>query len=535
MNVVLLLAACSQEWQPENEALPEGAYPLQIKAVVSDNNGEGESRVAENSYGKCSVFEVGDQFCVRFIDVNKAGIYRIKDNTGAAEPVNAIYWTKTKTEMLGWYPQESTVSLADQSSGLAYVLRAEPTTFYYYKTEPYTLTFTNRLSKVRVAFYYFGVDESTNTITDVRIKSYTQCSHNEGKLASPSGTATQDYIAMHEATYNGVKYWEANLVPGTLVKTDALKYKRNGKEETRSFQNDVVLEAGKMSFLTIAFHTGSYNLLCLDDVTQETRISEKTIIYGTTSYKIRLLPGAEVVLLNATLNGQIVCDGDAKITLCGKNIVTSPTYGRAGLQLALEGYTITIDGNGQLYAEGAPYGPGIGGSEHLGTWGSVVINGGEITAIGGVYGAGIGSAEDHDSGSITINGGVITAIGNSGGAGIGSSRYGICGDILINGGVITAIGGEGGAGIGCGMGGTCGAITFAGVNGMRVNAGSSAACIGYGSGTCNVGAIKVTGSTITLDNSASGSTYFNPNPTDITGSTFYDQNGNVITPITTGG
>ena len=45
----------------------------------------------------------------------------------------------------------------------------------------------------------------------------------------------------------------------------------------------------------------------------------------------------------------------------------------------------------------------------------------------------------------------------------------------------------------------------------------------------NVGEIKVTNSSIILDNSGgTNAPYFNPSPTDTSGSTFYDKDGNVI-------
>ncbi|MGN0216883.1 MAG: hypothetical protein ACI4AJ_00195, partial [Bacteroidaceae bacterium] len=101
-----------------------------------------------------------------------------------------------------------------------------------------------------------------------------------------------------------------------------------------------------------------------------------------------------------------------------------------------------------------------------------------------------------------------------------------CGAITINGETIEATGGRFGAGIGSGDElSSCGAITITGVNNMKVTAGEGAACVGG----AEVGGIQVTNSIITLDNSALRSSYFKPSPTDITGSTFYDKDGNVIT------
>ncbi|MGM9694766.1 MAG: fimbrillin family protein, partial [Alloprevotella sp.] len=209
------------------------------------------------------------------------------------------------------------------------------------------------------------------------------------------------------------------------------------------------------------------NYINLSDLTGDTTVNADAILTGTTSYKITLAAGVTVTLHNATINrGGIVCNGDAKILLSGTNTVTSSS---PGIEVGPSGTTLTIEGAGQL----------------------------------------------------TVKGGYCAA-------GIGSNSYVTCGDIIINGGTVIVTGGECAAGIGSGWLASCGNITISGVN-LSVKAGGSAACVGKGDSATSIGVIKVTNSTVTLDKSV-GNAYFDPTPSDITGSTFRDaQTGEVIT------
>ncbi|MGM9694010.1 MAG: hypothetical protein ACI3YC_03275, partial [Alloprevotella sp.] len=242
------------------------------------------------------------------------------------------------------------------------------------------------------------------------------------------------------------------------------------------------------------------NVINLSDLTGDTTVDADAILTGTTSHKITLNSGVTVALHNATINGGIVCERNAKILLFGTNTVTCNTDECAGIQAGIYGTTLTIDGEG------------------------------ELTVKGGNRAAGIGCGEDDACGNIIINGGTVTATGGEKAAGIGSGRGGTCGNIIINGGTVTATGADLAAGIGSGCYGYCDDITINGVSGMIVKAGICAACVGTGFSAYVDGTIKVTNSTVTLDKSATGSTYFNPTPSDTTGSTFRDaQTGEEIT------
>ena len=164
--------------------------------------------------------------------------------------------------------------------------------------------------------------------------------------------------------------------------------------------------------------------------------------------KVKIAAGATVTLKDVTIDGNhaqgIECLGDATIILKGKNIVNG-TRGRPAIFVP-QNKTLTITGDGELYATGCGETPGAG--------------------IGAGYsGYGLGQC-----GNIRIEGGTIVATGGeSGAAGIGSAWGTVCGDITIVGGNVTAIGGWTAAGIGCGSNGKCGNINIGYDNGTALS------------------------------------------------------------------
>ena len=527
IGTILLLAACSPVAELNGSDERVQGSQLTIASVrVEGGVGGAESRVQENADGN-SAFEVGDIFCARFANNTKVGTFRIADVAGSCDVIDPINWVSIKSSVVGWYPKEEAIDLSDQSTRMPYVLKATSDVISY-GTET-TLTFHNRLAKVRVSFEYIGTDEATQDIKDVGIYGYKSCVNAQGDV-SVAADAQRDYIAMHKVVYNGKNYWEANLVPGTLQAESALRFSRKGKEETMSLHKDVEIEAGKMSVLSLAIYTSSYSPINLDELTGRTTIDKSTILYGTTNYSISLADGVHVYLCNATINNCIKCKGDATITIVGANVVNCDAS-NAGISAGPEGTTLTIDGDGKLNVKGGPGYAGIGSGDQS-SCGAITIKGGIVTATGGKLVAGIGSGTSHSScGDITITGGIVTATGGMYGAGIGGGYYkSSCGAITITGGIVTATGGDNGAGIGSGyFESSCGAITINAVSDVRVKSGSSTVCIGNGKFSNSVGDIKVTNCPhVILDNSL-GLGYFSPNPKDISGSNFFDEDGSNVT------
>ena len=252
-----------------------------------------------------------------------------------------------------------------------------------------------------------------------------------------------------------------------------------------------------------------FNIIDLGTVTGDIVVQNSGIITGTLSgnHKISIADGATVRLRNADItslaNNEYVADyagitllGDATIILEGSNTVRGGEDSYPGIYVPV-GKTLTIDGNGSLYASSQGSACGIGGGSEI-SCGNITINGGNITATGGYCDAGIGSGKSGSSssscGNITINGGTVTAKGGDYGAGIGSGYYTSCGNITINGGTVTATGGKAAVGIGCGYGGNCGNITINNTVTQVTSTGGIGVTFGPGScGTVTIGG-EITGS-----------------------------------------
>ena len=179
---------------------------------------------------------------------------------------------------------------------------------------------------------------------------------------------------------------------------------------------------------------------------------------GNTEFEVRIPDGATVILENVGITNAIECEGDATIVLSkgSTNIIMNDEHYDSAI-LTKAGKTLTIKGDGELYAIGGQEGAGIGGN------GSIVIESGTILAYGGEYGAGIGSEMFSPCGDITISGGSVTAVGGTHAAGIGTGEDGECGNILIKSTVTKVVarsGDECENYIGAGLGGTVGTVTI---------------------------------------------------------------------------
>ena len=219
------------------------------------------------------------------------------------------------------------------------------------------------------------------------------------------------------------------------------------------------------------------------------------VLTGSTSGTVTIKDGASITLSDVDINGGIVCEGTATITLVGTNSVTGLEY-MAGIQVGGSETTLTIKGNGSLTAKGGKYGAGIGtGNVENGetvTFGNIIIKGGRITATGGDFGASTGTGVVDDGnvtlGNIIIEGGSITANGGDTGAAIGTGYVNpksnvTLVNIIIESGRITAKGGPYGAGIGAGYN-FGGSVTLSNINikGGRITATGGGYSTGIGTG-----------------------------------------------------
>lgn len=251
------------------------------------------------------------------------------------------------------------------------------------------------------------------------------------------------------------------------------------------------------------------NMVFLGSKSGEITLNNGDILTGTGGGEthVTIAAGASVTLQDVDITSitkywsGITCAGNATINLAGTNKLW---YGGgsdsrwSGIFIP-DGFTLTIDGTGNLEARGCE-GAGIGGGYGK-TGGNIIIKGGTITASS-EHGAGIGCADEGTCGNITINGGTITAdiseetSNNSAGIG-GGGFQGTCGNITITGGTVNAKSGAAGACIGSGWRSTCGNITISGSTTVVNALGSEEYSTGIGAGeSANCGTITISGGDI---------------------------------------
>ncbi len=193
------------------------------------------------------------------------------------------------------------------------------------------------------------------------------------------------------------------------------------------------------------------NIVNLSFITQNYVAQNGDVLTGRLliPVKISINNNAHVTLRNATIIGVddnshhyagITCEGNATITLEGNNEVCGFHSWEAGIQLGPENTTLTIKGDGSLYAYShGRFGIGPGRTPNSG---NVTIEGGNITAIGAEYYPGIGTNEYRAIGNITLKGGTIRAYGGESAPGIGGGWKGNCGTVTIDGSTVYAYGGK---------------------------------------------------------------------------------------------
>ncbi|WP_052356257.1 hypothetical protein [Bacteroides timonensis] len=142
------------------------------------------------------------QYAVTLAAGNKASVTAVEGRTA--------YWQSTlPATVTAWYSnhtQEGTVTLSNQTGGLAYVLKAETENCTY--NSSVALDFKHQLAKVRVTLTGY-----TSGVKKVEIMGYTTCTNDKGTVATTG--SQQGWITMKRDGSNYV--WEANVVPVSTV------------------------------------------------------------------------------------------------------------------------------------------------------------------------------------------------------------------------------------------------------------------------------------------------------------------------------
>lgn len=217
-------SSCSQDEWTDGNTLPEGKYPLEIASVklcVTSDEAQTwnapQTRVSESEDGNSSLWDWNgtEQIGVQIVGGENSGVYTLNtDKTLTA--TTPVYWENTnEANITAWYPTNGTISLADQSAELAYVLKGSGNGSYNTST---SLSFTHQLAKIRVKL----TGDKAGEVNEVRLKSYTSCTQTQGTVTA--NDVSYGEIAMRKPKVDAATF-EANVVPGyeiTEIKVDGV-------------------------------------------------------------------------------------------------------------------------------------------------------------------------------------------------------------------------------------------------------------------------------------------------------------------------
>lgn len=437
-------SACTNDEPMDPNALPEGKYPLEIASVTMSVESSSEpwgadapqTRVAESSNGMSSTWEWdGTERIGVQIGDGKPGTYVLNEgNTITAE--NACYWASTATgqAVKAWFPAtDKPISLADQSSGLAYVLQTTETANF---DKPVTLGFTHQLAKVRVV-----LDGTQAALAQsVEVYGYTICTNNEG---TPTASGTQDWIKMKHTIYtDGTECWEANVVPGTITLNNFIRL--NGMTVVSNLRGiPETLEGGKM--YTVDLTVGEPIIDITSENCNNINGNGNYRVKGSFGQTITVTGGSpHIYLENANISAstpiRITGNSTATIHVTGGNNAVTSTSGTGILVEKGSTLIITSENTDNVITVRGKYNspndyPGIGGNES-GDCGTIRIENVTVYAYGdgrNACASGIGPSQNYSCEGIIINEAVVYAYGtgsdNLAAPGIGSNMHNFSAEI----------------------------------------------------------------------------------------------------------
>ncbi len=302
-------AACSQDDladKPQGAPLPPGEYPIAFTAVqaLPEETPDGVPQTRVSDSGNTSSWTDDDRIMVT---VSGGGASRqtacTLDADGKIKEYDPqLYWQTTGNYTIdAWYSNiggqattTPTVSLADQSSGLAYVLKVKPI-IASYQTASMKLEFEHQLAKVQVTVVNDGYTGNLNNLSVVMQECYTSCTVTNGSVGNGG---SKGEIKMRNV---GNKTFEANVVEGTVLKDNAFKISADGKTSVVSLSNGVTLAKGKVHTVTLKVKDRSATEV-------EIKEGEITRIEGAGNYIIKGSHSIKSIV-------EIMKNGDYTITL----------------------------------------------------------------------------------------------------------------------------------------------------------------------------------------------------------------------------
>lgn len=459
------LASCGSEDITDNpvETLPEGMYPLTFTATQGEVVAMPQSRVSEitDDTGRTSSKWTGGEEITVAIGAGGLGwegtelFCTLNADGSVSRYSQQLYWQNTgPSSVSAWYSNikgsgtmtSNPVSLSDQSTGLAYVLKTEEKNVTYnIGNGKIPLNFKHQLTKVRVKLEKSGTTADLTNAT-VKMKSqYTDCSISEGAVIT-AGSTSNGTITMHKPTTTD-GYYEANIVPGTIA-ADCFEITAENQTVSTELSNTFTTVAGEMYTFTIT-------------------VTDRPVEYlGPPDGGTFNISGGNVIIRNCSGDHPIVVEGNSTITISNVELTTvgdvmtinngatvilnvegtgnkfTSTDG-AGIKIvgtdnvSLAGITINGKNKNESRLEvtagsGAAIGFNNDGNQTSCFCGDIVINNIHLVAQGGSYSPAIGiSALKNDAGlmywrkygKISINNSAVVVSSTDGAACIGTPRY----------------------------------------------------------------------------------------------------------------
>lgn len=338
----MAFASCSQEELAEQGTpLPDGMYPMTFTAMQVAPENMPQTRVSDSE--NTSSWSVGDQIHVTVVpgDAKQETICTLDASGNITDYNPQLYWQNTDDVTVNaWYSNiegqntgtGNTVRLDNQSSGLAYVLKAEETTAKY-TDRNIELKFSHQLAKIRVKL----TGEKAGSVNDVKIESYISCTNTNGTVKGNETSIGE--IAMYKVND---KTYEANVVPEKAIE----RFKVNDGEWVKLSTPVTPVSAGNYHEITIKVEGKD---VTIDSDRTITGVHKPIIINGncTVTFKDANITSDDrpVIKINDGCNPTLVFKGTNVL----KGSITSGQE---------DEYSIKLENNAKLavISEGTPIG-----------------------------------------------------------------------------------------------------------------------------------------------------------------------------------
>lgn len=349
---LMALNACQQDMPTDNGTLPEGRYPVLIKAVVP------QTRVVDD--GWTTTWEDGDTISVGQAGVpDKIGRYVLNQDGTVKRIIDTLYYDLTKEfiAIKAWYPATETYGtfIVDYAVDNPVSLMDAGTIVQDY-FHPVTLEFRHKDSKLRVQIE----GDTEGAVYKVEVDAISQSTFNPSDVVVSTLDSDTKRMRLHP---KGNNVWEGYVGNGSQISCVYVNGEEVPLEET------LKPKMGQMCTVTVNvsyFKQINLNDLGTNEVVHLTDEYPAYCITGTlptgSNAQIRVDAPITLKLKDATLNTSspspiyVACEGTARIILEGENQIKSTSTGLYGA-ITLEGENthLLLEGPGTLQATGYGY------------------------------------------------------------------------------------------------------------------------------------------------------------------------------------